>query len=86
MMALLNKIYRPSQAKIWKLRDKLEALKITDFPSENVTLYCQAAEPLCREIMMNSTALSNVPDLATTALFGLTFSSDTLLLQKVREL
>jgi len=86
MMALLSKIYRPSQAKIRRLRDQLEALRLNKIPGESVTLYRQKAEPLCREIIMNSTNISNVPDLATTALFGLTFGSDSLLNNKVREL
>ena len=53
MMALLSKIYRPLQAKIRRLRDQLEALRLNKIPGESVTLYRQKAEPLCREIIMN---------------------------------
>jgi len=85
-MTLLTKLYRPSQSKIESLRDKLKSLDIRNYPGENVTTFVQDASKLVREIRMNFTSNSNVPDLTTTALSGLTLSSDDFLLAQVRTL
>ena len=84
IMSLLSKLYRPSQSKIRALKELLEALDITKYPGENVTLFVQDATKLIREIRMNFMSGSNVPDLTTSALTGLTKCSDPLLLQLVR--
>ena len=86
LMTLLTKLYRPSQSKIESLRDKLKSLDIRKYPGENVTTFVQDASKLVREIRMNFTNNSNVPDLTTTALSGLTLSSDDFLLAQVRTL
>ena len=84
-MSLLAKLYRPSQSKIKALTVLLEGLDITKYPGENVTLFVGDAIKLIREIRMNFMTETNVPDLTTSALTGLTKCSDPLLLQMVRE-
>ena len=83
---LLQKLYRPSQSKIRVLRNNLEALTLTAYPAENVSLFCHDASKIVREITMNFTKEDEVPDLTTSALKGLTSASDLLLCAKVREL
>jgi len=83
LMTLLTKLYRPSQSKIESLKDKLKSLDIRKHPGENVTTFVQDASKLVQEIRMNFTNNSNVPDLTTTALSGLTLSSDDFLLSQV---
>jgi len=85
-MTLLTKLHRPSQSEIESLKDKLKNLDIRKCPGENVTTFAQDASKLVREIRMNFTSNSNVPDLTTTALSGLTLSSDDFLLSQVRTL
>jgi len=85
LMTLLTKLYRPSQSKIESLKDKLKNLDIRN-PRENVTTFVQDASKLFREIRMNFTSNSNVPDLTTTALSRLTLLSDDFLLSQVRTL
>jgi hypothetical protein len=85
-MAMLLIIYRPSQSKIDDLREQLGALDIRKFPAENVTLFCQAASQLIREIKMNFMAGVGVNDLTTTALKGLRFCSDPELRSSVRRI
>ena len=85
LMALLSKLYRPSQSKIRALKVLLEAMDITKYPGENITLFVQDAVKLIREIRMNYMKGCDVPDLTTSALTGLTLCTDPLVLQKVRQ-
>lgn len=84
LMALLVIIYRPSQSKIQALRDKLGALDIRKYPAENLTLFCQDASRLVREIKMNFMKGVAVTDLTTTALKGLHHCSDELVRIRIR--
>ena len=85
-MTLLTKLCCPSQSKIESLKDKLKNLDIRKYPWENVTTFVQDASKLVREIRMNFTSNSNVPDLTTTTLSGLILSSDDFLLSQVQTL
>ena len=86
LMKLLTKIYRPSQSKIENLKDKLKSMGIRKYPGENVTTFVQDASKLVREIKMNFTSTSSIPDLTTAALSGLTTATDDFLLAQVRTL
>ena len=86
LMKLLTKIYRPSQSKIENLKDKLKNLDIRKYPGENVTTFVQDASKLVREIKMNFTNNSSIPDLTTAARSGLTTATDDFLLAQVRTL
>jgi len=68
----LQKLYRPSQSKIRVLCNNLEALTLTAYPAENVSLFCHNASKIVQEITMNFTIEDEVPDLTTSALKGLT--------------
>ena len=84
--AIVDKVYRSGRGRVKELVAKLEALKLTDFPAENVSLYNQAAYTLVREIKLNFMKPDHVPDLTTSALNGLKCCSDPFLKSKVTEL
>ena len=86
LMEVLNKLYRPSQAKTQELKAQLEKLDIRKFPGENITLFNQAAVKIIREIQMNFMTASQVPDLTTAALTGLMNSSCPYLLDRITTL
>jgi hypothetical protein len=76
LVTLLNIIYRPSYAQIEKLGEQLKALKITDYPAEDVTLYAKAATMIIRKIQMTCIERRQYPNVASHALRGLTLGSD----------
>jgi hypothetical protein len=83
-MAMLIIIFRPSQSKIQTLRDQLGALDIRKYAGENITLFCQDASELVREIKLNFMKGVSVNDLTTTALKGLHHCADELIRIKFR--
>jgi hypothetical protein len=71
LMALFQKLYRPSLANNKALLDKLDNMNIRTYPGENVTLFVQDAVKLVRELQMNFMSDDAMPELTLTALSGL---------------
>jgi hypothetical protein len=86
LSAILFKVYRPSYSTVEAKRSELRALKLTDFPGEDVSRYCQAATKIIREIWMNFMQRNQIPTLTSDALKGLTCASDNYLRNMIASL
>ncbi len=75
-LQIMNTCYRPSSAPVKKAQAALEAMDLKQFPGENVTLFVQQATLHLAEIKMNIQMVNQCPDLAQSALLGLTKGSD----------
>ena len=68
--------HRPSIHTVRTLVAKLEALDIRKFPGENVRLFVAEATLIVNEIQLNLTLQNQEPTLSSSAIKGLTLSSD----------
>jgi hypothetical protein len=83
--AIMSSTFRPSQATVKALVEKLEALKLTDYPGESVAAFNEIAIPIIEEIEMCTMMASQVSGLTASALKGLMTGSDPHLKHKVIE-
>ena len=72
---ILDIVYRSELAKLKELTDKLEAMNITKFPGEDVSLFKQEAAALIRDIQRHFTSPEPVANLAVLAIKGLAHST-----------
>jgi hypothetical protein len=86
LSAILFKVYRPSYSTVEAKRNDLRNLKLTDFPAEDVSQYCQAATKIIREIRMNFMQRNQIPTLTSDALKGLNCATDSYLRNRIAEL
>ena len=77
--------HRPSIHTVRMLVTKLEALDIRKFAGENVRLYVAEATLIVNEIQLNLTLQNQEPTLSSSALKGLTHSSDSYFRTKVMD-
>jgi hypothetical protein len=86
LSAILFKVYRPSYSTVEAKRNELKSLKLTDFPAEDVSQYCQSATKIIREIKMNFMQRNQIPTLTSDALKGLNCATDNYLRTIIAEL
>ena len=77
--------HRPSIHTVRTLVAKLEALDIRKFPGENVRLFVAEATLIVNEIQLNLTLQNQEPTLSSSAIKGLTLSTDAYFRTKVMD-
>ena len=77
--------HRPSIHTVRMLVAKLEALDIRKFAGENVRLYVAEATLIVNEIQLNLTLQNQEPTLSSSAIKGLTLSTDSYFRTKVMD-
>ena len=84
LLAIMDCAYRPCIELIERKKDSLKALKITEFPGQNVSLYVAAASKIIREIK-NLAGKKPMPELTSYALTGLEGCDDIPFQVQVRQ-